>query len=90
MSSQTSTTAVYLVAYSLKLRFNDESLRCTMYIEEAKKERFVSFTRVFPNSSQGSDWMPQLSCIIVHNHVSVALWLTQQLRFTLTVAYEAA
>jgi hypothetical protein len=45
----------------LKRSFNDESLRCTMYIEEAKKERFVSFTRVFPNSFQGSDWMPQLS-----------------------------
>jgi hypothetical protein len=34
--------------------------------------------------------MPQFECIIVHNHASVALWLTQQLRFTLIVPYEAA
>jgi hypothetical protein len=61
-----------------------------MYIEEAKKERFVSFTGQISKSSQGSDWVPQFECIIVHNHASVALWLTQQLRFTLTVAYEAA
>jgi hypothetical protein len=61
-----------------------------MSIEEAKKERFVSFTGQKTKSSQGSNWMPQFVCIIVHNHASVALWLTQQLRFTLTVAYEAA
>jgi hypothetical protein len=61
-----------------------------MYIEEAKKERFVSFTGQKTKSSHGSDWMPQFECIIVHNHASVALWLIQQLRFTLTVAYEAA
>jgi hypothetical protein len=62
-----------------------------MYIEEAKKERFVSFTGQKTKSSQESDWMPQFECIIVYTyHVSVALWLTQQLRFTLTVVYEAA
>jgi hypothetical protein len=61
-----------------------------MYIEEAKKERFVSFTRAFPSSFRGSDQMPQSSYIIVHSHVSMASWLTQQLRFTLSVAYEAA
>ena len=34
--------------------------------------------------------MPQLDCIIAHNLLAcVALWLGQQLRFTLTVAYEA-
>jgi hypothetical protein len=61
-----------------------------MYIEEAKKERFVSFTGQISKSSQGSDWVPQFECIIVHNHASVALWLTQQLSFTLTVAFEVA
>jgi hypothetical protein len=61
-----------------------------MYIEEAKKERFVSFTGKISKSSQGSDWVPQFECIIVHNHAFVALWLTQQLRFTLTVLYEVA
>jgi hypothetical protein len=45
----------------LKRSFNDESLRCTMYIEEAKKERFVSFTGENSKSSQGSDWMLQLT-----------------------------
>jgi hypothetical protein len=74
----------------LKQSFNDESLRCTTYIEEAKKERFVSLTGQISKSSQVSDWMPQFECIIVHNQASVALWLTQQLHFTLTVAYEAA
>ena len=43
----------------LKRSFNDESLRCIMYIEEAKKERFVSFTGVVLQSSQRSHWMPQ-------------------------------
>jgi hypothetical protein len=47
-----------------------------MYIEEAKKERFVSFTGKIPKSSQRSDWMSQFDCIIVYNHASVALWLT--------------
>jgi hypothetical protein len=61
-----------------------------MYIEEAKKERCVSFTGQKTKGSQASDWMPQFECIIVHNHASVALWLTQQLRFTPTVPYEAA
>ena len=60
-----------------------------MYIEEAKKERFVSFTRLNLQSSQGSDWMPQLDCMIAHNLLAcVALWLGQQLRFTLNVSYE--
>ena len=38
-----------------------------MYNEEAKKERFVSLTRIILQSSQRSDWMPQLDCIIAHN-----------------------
>ena len=37
-----------------------------MYIEEAKKERLVSFTGENSKSSQGGDWMPQLNCIIAH------------------------
>jgi hypothetical protein len=54
-----------------------------MYIEEAKKERFVSFTRVFPNSSQGSDWMPQSGRIIAHNRLAyVALWLAVDIALT--------
>ena len=62
-----------------------------MYIKEPKKEPFVSFTRLNLQSSQGSDWMPQLDCMIAYDLLAcVALWLGQQLRFTLTVAYEAA
>ena len=62
-----------------------------MCIEEAKKERFVSFKGENSNSSQGSDWILQLNCIIAHNLPAyVALWLGQQLRFTFTVTYEAA
>ena len=61
------------------------ALRGTVLLNHShfNKGSAFTFTGENPKSSQGSDWMPHFDRIIVHNLASVALWLTQQLRFTL-------
>ena len=61
-----------------------------MYIEETKKERFVSFTGENSKSSQGSYWMLHFDRIIVHNLVYGGAVANTAASLHLTVAYEAA
>jgi hypothetical protein len=53
------------------------------YIEETKKERFVSFTRVCVQSPQRSDWMPRFR---LHYHPAYGgVVVNMPHRFTLAV-----
>ena len=61
-----------------------------MYIEEAKKERFVSFAGQNSKSSQGSDWIPHFDRLIVHNLAYGSVVANTAASLHLTVAYEAA